>query len=220
MKLSARAIKCLGTSKHSGINYNGLYIAFEGINGSGKSTQIKLLAEELEKRGYKIILTEETYDKTIRTVIRSMTTDKVRTYNPQAVAYLHAADRILHMEEVVVPNLLAGNIVISDRSVFALAYQAVNSELTTEQLININAFAVVPDVSLFLVLPVNTAERRTTKRGELARTYENSKFQSALQDKYLWLKNNLNYNIKIVNAENDVQSVHQEIIRAVEEVLK
>lgn len=129
------------------------YIAFEGAEACGKSTQAALLADRLEG-----VLTRETGGTTIGARLREILHDNsVTDLTARAEALMTAADRAQHLAEVVEPALAAGRSVVSDRSLYStLAYQGFGRELAVEELKQINDWAIAgrwPDVVIFLDTP-------------------------------------------------------------------
>jgi dTMP kinase len=126
------------------------YIAFEGAEGSGKSTQAALLAEALGA-----LLTQETGGTAIGARLRAILHDNdVTALDPRAEALIAAADRAQHLAEVVLPALRAGRTVVSDRSVYStLAYQGYGRQLDLDELRRLNDWAVQgvwPSVVVFV----------------------------------------------------------------------
>jgi dTMP kinase len=140
------------------------YIAFEGPEGCGKSTQAGLLATEIGA-----VLTRETGGTEIGTRIRGILHDTATTgLAPRAEALLTAADRAQHLAEVVVPALAAGRHVVSDRSVYsALAYQGYGRMLEVEEIRRLNDWAIEsrwPDLVVLLEAPPEVLEARMRDR--------------------------------------------------------
>lgn len=140
------------------------YIAFEGAEGCGKSTQATRLAATIGA-----VLTRETGGTTIGTRIRDILHDhSVHNLWPRAEALLAAADRAQHLAEVVVPALDGGRSVVSDRSVYStLAYQGYGRELDIEELRRINEWAtggVWPSTVVFLDTPDEVIAERMSQR--------------------------------------------------------
>jgi dTMP kinase len=136
------------------------YIAFEGAEGCGKSTQAARLASELDA-----VLTRETGGTEIGARIRAILHDTATTgLSHRAEALLTAADRAQHIEQVVGPALAAGRHVVSDRSVYStLAYQGYGRELPVEDLRRINGWAIGdcwPHLALLLDADPSVLERR------------------------------------------------------------
>lgn len=140
------------------------YIAFEGAEACGKSTQAALLAERLDA-----VLTRETGGTSVGARLREILHDNAVTdLTPRAEALMTAADRAQHLAEVVEPALAAGRNVVSDRSLYStLAYQGYGRELAVEELTIINDWAIDtrwPDLVIFLDTPDELIEQRLSDR--------------------------------------------------------
>ncbi len=140
------------------------YIAFEGIEGCGKSTQASRLAADIGA-----VLTRETGGTQIGARIRDVLHDPANTHlSPVAEALLIAGDRAQHYAEVLEPNLSAGRHVVSDRSVYSsIAYQGYGRDLDLEQVRAVNRWAIQdrwPDLVVLLDMDHSTAMRRIGDR--------------------------------------------------------
>ena len=142
----------------------GVFICIEGLDGSGKSTQAKLLTKKLCKAGYNAVFTAEPSQGKIGKFIRKRLFEQERL--PTTVeALLFAADRIEHVQNTIVPALNEGKIVISDRYVYSsLAYQG-SAGLDLTWIETINANAKKPDLSIFVdVAPEVVLDRLKRKK--------------------------------------------------------
>lgn len=143
-----------------------LFIVFEGLEGSGKSTQIGLLASKLKEQGKEITVTREPGGTRIGELIREITHNRQNVdLTAVAEAYLMAASRAQHVREIIKPALERGQIVICDRYLdSSLAYQGFGRELRDEVIGNLNKLAVndvLPDLVIFLdLLPQQGFKRR------------------------------------------------------------
>jgi dTMP kinase len=115
---------------------SGVFVCFEGGEGSGKSTQARVLAERLQAEGYAVLLTFEPGDTPVGKEIRRIVLDPATGHlTDHTEALLYAADKAEHVEKVVLPALKRGTVVITDRYVdTALAYQGVGRGLDTTEL--------------------------------------------------------------------------------------
>ena len=144
----------------------GRFITFEGCEGSGKSTQIRLLSERLKKEGISHIVTREPGGSDIAEQIRAIILNGKNTAMcDECEALLYAAARAQHLREKVQPELEGGKLVLCDRFVdSSLAYQGYARGLGMEFINNINSFALRdfrPDVTLFLnISPKEAFERK------------------------------------------------------------
>lgn len=141
-----------------------VYIAFEGAEGCGKSTQARRLADALDA-----VLTRETGGTRIGQRLRAILHDTgVTDLDDHAETLIVAADRAQHLAEVVRPALEAGRHVVSDRSVYStLAYQGYGRGLPVDEVRSINEWAVGetwPDLVLLLAVPDEVTARRMSKR--------------------------------------------------------
>lgn len=146
----------------------GLYIAMEGIDGCGKTTQARLLAERLDA-----VLTRENGGTPVGARLRSITHDPIIDLDPWCEVYLFAADRAQHLAEVVCPAIESGRIVVSDRSIWSsVAYQGAGRMLGTDEVLDVNVHgigATWPDVIVLLDIDLDTARQRVGDRSGLDR---------------------------------------------------
>ena len=208
----------------------GMFIAFEGIDGCGKSTQIKKFAEYLfskDKHNH-VVLTRNPYkDTDIRGILRQ---DNDPLTQSNKLADLFIEDRRKHSEEIVVPNLKMGNFVVSDRyKLSTLAYQTAQG-LNMQDLINRHEGLPVPDITFIVDLSAQDSALRMQKEdSKLKMENENSggrnehKFEADLnfleqvRQNYLKTKQFLpNEKIFIIDGRGDVESVFNEIISVFE----
>jgi dTMP kinase len=135
------------------MNRTGVLIAIEGIDGTGKSTQLRLLAEELSRRGFEVVATREPTNGPHGRRIRELYGNR-RQVSPDEELELFMADRRQHVREVIQPALAAGKIVLTDRYYFSTAAYQGAAGRDPEVILRANeAFAPVPDLLFLLVLP-------------------------------------------------------------------
>jgi dTMP kinase len=141
-----------------GVTGRGMLIAVEGGEGSGKTTQARLLAIWLRDQGYDVVNTHEPGSTKVGMRLRAILLDKESTgLSARAETLLYAADRAEHVAAVIQPALRRGAIVITDRFVdSSLAYQGFGRTLPTEEIAKVNAWAtggMVPDLTILLDVP-------------------------------------------------------------------
>lgn len=150
----------------------GILIAIEGIDGSGKSTLAQNLFALLQKKQFDVLLTKEPGDTTLGKKIREIVQTQDMPITPAAEYLLFAADRAQHFSELIVPALAHGTLILSDRlSDSSLAYQGYGRGLDIGMLKLVNSWAmttVVPHVTIFVRVPVETALDRARARGRLS----------------------------------------------------
>ncbi len=148
----------------------GKLIVFEGIDGSGKTTQATMLHEYLREKGYDVILTREPTDTIIGGVIRSILKGHIRM-SEKVLPFLFAADRINHIEEVIKPALEEGKIVICDRYYLSnLAYQW--DGFPIDWLKELERFVIEPDIVIILDVNPRIAIERMEKERFYFMLYE------------------------------------------------
>ncbi|BCS96591.1 thymidylate kinase [Desulfoluna limicola] len=161
-----------------------MLITLEGIEGSGKSTQMKRIAAHLEKKGRRCVLTREPGDTSIGKKIRAILLDpENRELTSLAELFLYAADRAQHLGERVRPCLAAGDVVVSDRFFDATtAYQGYARGLDLEVIEKIHAMVLKdlrPDLTLLLDLPPEVGLKRAISAIESGdRTVAESRFEN------------------------------------------
>ena len=144
---------------------DGFFITFEGIEGSGKTTQINLLAKHLQKKGYDVLVSREPGGTALGKKIRQLLLDpQYNSMDYRTEILLYTADRAQHVKEKIKPALKAGKIVISDRFADSnLAYQAAGRGLDYEMVYQINDWVIDstwPDLTLLLDIDIKEGLRR------------------------------------------------------------
>lgn len=159
----------------------GCFVCIEGLDGSGKSTQARLLAERLHKTR-RVLLTVEPSRGRIGTFIRQSYLYGENRLSSVVEALLFAADRVDHVQNEIVPALETGDVVISDRYVYSsLAYQGA-AGLSLEWIEKVNSHALRPDIALFLDVDLGTVMKRLKPRKSLM---ENLETQERVRGYYL-----------------------------------
>lgn len=200
------------------------FIVVEGLDGSGKSTQIKMLKEYLESKGEKVYMTAEPSEGRIGKTLREMLSEDIPT-DMYFQAGMFLADRIDHCtnpENGIKKMLEEGYTVISDRYYYStFAYQGTKSDMDYIMKINIDCPAILrPDVCIFLDLnPEICKGRIDTNRGKTEMYEKNIEVMKSIRKNFLDVLNSLNdrENIKIINAEGSIEDIQKAIREAVEE---
>lgn len=190
----------------------GRLIVFEGLDGSGKTTQAFMLVEALNRRGVKAEYTcEPTYGR-VGDLIR-LHVSKLKSRKPVYEALLFAADRYEHISKEVMPKLRKGVIVVSDRYVYSsLAYQGAGG-LSLEWLKSVNFFAPKPDLTIYLDVPADEALARKHRSTFRRTIFEDLEFQSKVRDIYLKLAEEEGF--LRLDGTKPIEDVHREVLRAV-----
>ena len=152
--------------------HKGILIAIEGIDGSGKSTLAQNLSATLQQRGFDTVLTKEPGASELGKEVRKLIQTQIIPLSPRAEYLLFAADRAQHFAELIIPALAQKKLILSDRmSDSSLAYQGYGNGLDLEMLRTINAWTmstIVPDLTVFVRVPVAIALERAKNRGPLS----------------------------------------------------
>jgi dTMP kinase len=154
----------------------GILIAIEGVDGSGKSSVMQPLKEALEKAGHNVTITKEPGDTTLGKSLRKLLHEEKEHICDKTEYLLFAADRAQHFQEVVLPALDTGKVVISDRlNNSSVAYQGYGRELDIEMIKKINDWAMngrYADIIVYLELDYKTGLQRTVSRGKTLTSFE------------------------------------------------
>jgi dTMP kinase len=190
-----------------------MLIAFEGIDGSGKSTQAALLAAELKRRGLEVILTKEPTDGVFGKKLRASFTQG--RLSAQEELELFVADRREHVSGLIAPALKRNAIVIVDRYYYStVAYQGARG-LEARHVLEVNrSFAPTPDVVFLVDIEPKLALDRIAKRGGGHDLLENLAEQTLVRDAFLKLAQS-EAQFVIIDGTQSQATMHQEILRHV-----
>ena len=191
-------------------NYFGKFIVIEGLDGSGQSTQVKLLNNFLTQKGHQAISTKEPTQeseagKKIKEVLgKSLEIDAMELQE------LFAQDRKEHLERKIIPNLKQNKVVISDRYYFStFAYGAAHGADLNE-LIKMNKNFLLPDLTFFLETKPETCINRIEKRGDPKTLFEKREQLAKVWDVNEALPKRFE-NVYIINGEQSIENVFNQI---------
>lgn len=208
-----------------------LFITFEGIEGSGKSTQIRHLFEFLRGRDLEVLMTREPGGTLAGEKVRGILLDPMmRGLIPRAELFLYAAARIQHIEEIIQPALAAGKVVLCDRFVDAtVAYQGYGREIPLSEVKVVNSLAALdlkPDLTFLLDLPVEAGLKRARERNEADASSATSRFEQEdldfhgrVREGYLAIAAADRPRVKIIPADQPVERVAKQIQAVVSRAL-
>jgi len=199
----------------------GVFITFEGIEGSGKSTHIALLASCLQEKGYPVCLTREPGGTKIGERLRSLILDlQSNDMDHKTELFLYLASRSQHLAEVIRPALIDGKVVLCDRFTDAtLAYQGYGRGLKPAAIRFIVEYAaqdIRPDLTFLLDVAVQEGLRRLRGRGLLNRLdAEALHFHEAVRKGYLALARREPKRFRVISTQSDVDDTQARIRKAV-----
>lgn len=191
----------------------GVFITFEGIDGCGKSTQLRLLASELRVRGLELVATREPGGTTLGKRLRAALLDVEEQVDPLAELLVFAADRAHHVRTLLAPALGANQIVLSDRYADAtVAYQGAGRGFEPELIHDIVQLAtggLTPDLTLLFDLSVADAAARTRRRLASKTTdrldSEDAEFHTRVRNAYLEIARAEPGRFRVIDARGAVQ---------------
>ncbi|HEX6506851.1 MAG TPA: dTMP kinase [Chloroflexota bacterium] len=197
---------------------SGLFLAFEGPDGSGKSTQAQMLASALRARGHSVVETREPGGTPVGEMIRPIILNTPMT--ARSMAFLLSASRAQLIDDVIEPALNEGHIVIADRFADStMAYQAYGMRLAIDDIRELTRIAtrdIAPRMKIYVDVPVELGLERTATRGSRnLLDSEDLAFHRRVRDGYLELIQQDPENWLVVDGSRDPDQVHAEILRAV-----
>lgn len=203
----------------------GLFITFEGNDGSGKSSVIEAIKEELEKRGYDTIYSREPGGSKIAEKIREVILDVDNLgMDDKTESLLYAASRREHIVKTVLPALNEGKVVLCDRFLdSSLAYQGYARGIGIEEVYNMNKYAtdgLLPDLTILVCVrpEIGLARIKNNHRGELDRLeLEKMAFHQKVYEGYLEVQKKFPSRIIMINGEASKEQVRED---ALAEVIK
>jgi len=203
----------------------GIFISFEGIEGTGKTTQIKLLGEYLSARGYPAVLTEEPGGTPIGLRIREvlLRVEHTEMHHTTELLLYHAS-RCQHVHQVIRPAINAGKIVITDRfSDSTFAYQGYGRGIEGDLIATLDEITtngLKPDLTLLLDIAVDAGLKRNQAANKIDRLeLEDIEFHNRVRAGYHDMARKEPERIVIIDASGRIEEIKRQIIRVVEDVL-
>lgn len=199
----------------------GILISFEGIEGTGKTIQSKLLYEYLFKKGYKVMLTEEPGGTRIGLKIRELLLS-VENMEMTSLAelLLYNASRAQHIKEVVLPAINRGAVVITDRFIDStIAYQGYGRGIDLNLIYSIEKIVTAglrPDITILLDLDVEAGLKRNRGINKVDRLeLEDVEFHKLVRRGYLEIATKEPERIKLIDASGDIKEIHSKTVSIV-----
>ncbi len=207
----------------------GLFITFEGIDGSGKSTQMRMLASVLRLRGLEVVSTREPGGTSFGKRLRSALLDLHEHVDPLAELLLFASDRAQHVRTLLKPALSSGHIVLSDRYADATrAYQGAGRGFPPkliDEVIELATGGLKPDLTLIFDLSVAECTTRARRRmhdghkGDRLDS-EDAAFHTRVRDAYLEIARLEPGRVRVVDASGSIDETHTRVLDVVMPLIK
>lgn len=203
----------------------GVLIAFEGIEGSGKTTQAQLLYNFLKEKSIQCIFTQEPGGTEIGKQIRKILLDtRNNIMHAKTELLLYLANRCQHVYEMIVPELKKGSVIITDRfSDSSLAYQGKARDLSFKVVSRLNKFAVFglkPDLVILIDVPVQVGSERTKEKTLDRLEKEAIKFHEQVRQGYLQLAKKAAKRIKVFDGTKPIETLQEEINKLIVDFLQ
>lgn len=201
----------------------GAFITFEGIDGCGKSTQLRMLASELRVRGVPVVATREPGGTTLGQKLRTALLDVQEQVDPLAELLVFAADRAQHVRKHLLPALEQNQVVLSDRYADAtVAYQGGGRGFEPkliEEIVELATGGLKPDLTLLFDLSVAESAVRTRKRVQNKRTdrldKEDAEFHTRVRNAYLDIAKASPERFRLIDARGSVDQTQRRVMEIV-----
>ena len=198
----------------------GTFITFEGIDGSGKSTQLRMLAQFLKSIDCEVLLTREPGGTPVGNRLRAALLDAQEEVDPLTELLVFAADRAQHVRRVLRPALESGQVVFSDRYADATAaYQGAGRGFSPElisEIIQLATEGLQPDLTLLFDLSVDDSTARTRRRANGKQQgdrldAENAEFHTRVRDAYLQIARAEPERVQVVETNQPIELPHERV---------
>jgi dTMP kinase len=191
------------------LNKRGAFIVIEGLDGSGKTTQAKLLAVRLS-RSHQAVYTAEPSQGRIGTYIRGSCLYGEKRLPTPVEALLFAADRLEHVENEIKPAVAEGKLVVCDRYVYSsLAYQG-SADLSISWIAEVNRYALKPDFAVFIDVSPEKVLQRLNRRKSVMETVETQR-----KVREIYLQSVAKSDLNRVNGDKSIEEVAEDLAAVV-----
>lgn len=205
----------------------GIFITLEGIDGSGKDTQAKMLAKYLEKKGYSVLITREPGGTSVGEKIREILLNpEIEKVDSRAEVLLFAASRAQIVSNVIKPALKEGKIVISNRYVdSSYTYQGMAREIGLDWVIEVNKWAtreLLPDITFFLDIPEEVGLERVDRSRNIRDKIEKNGeiFQKKVREGYYKLAKMFPERYRVIDSKRSEILIQEDIRKEVDKFIK
>ena len=199
----------------------GYFITFEGVDGCGKTTQMKLLAEYLQNKGYEVVITREPGSKGLGEKIREILLHYDGDVSSDAESFLFLADRAQNIDEIVNPAVDKGKIVLCDRHTDStIAYQGYGRGVDIKKLTLLNDIAVSgrkPDMTFVFDIDIDTSMKRVGQEKDRMES-AGTDFFNKVRNGYLEIGKQEPERVKILDAAKSIEEIFKEVSNYTEEL--
>ena len=200
----------------------GLFITFEGADGCGKTTQLDLLKDYLENRGYDVVTTREPGAKGLGVKLRDILLNYDGVVSNRCESFLFLADRAQNIDIIVKPSVEKGKIVLCDRHTdSSVAYQGYGRGLDIEEINTLNNFAtggLKPDLTLVFDVDIETSMKRVGAEKDRMES-SGIEFFNKVRNGYLELAKAEPDRIKVIDSTGSVEEIHKDVIEVIKNYL-
>ena len=200
----------------------GLFITFEGADGCGKTTQMKLLNEYLKNSGKETLITREPGAKGLGEKLREILLNYDGEVSSVCESFLFLADRAQNIDTIIEPAICEGKIVLCDRHIDStVAYQGYGRGLDIERINMLNSIATSakkPDLTFVFDIDVETSMKRVGKEKDRMES-AGIDFHNRVRKGYLELAKQEPERIKVIDASKSVEKIHEEVVKIVENLI-
>ena len=200
----------------------GLFITFEGVDGCGKTTQIKLLDEYLRKLGYKTLLTREPGAKGLGENLREILLNYDGEVSSKCESFLFLADRAQHVDCIIKPAIDKGIIVLCDRHTDStIAYQGYGRGVDKEELKNLNSIAtggLKPNLTIVFDVDIETSAKRVGKEKDRMES-AGIEFFERVRNGFLEIAKQEPARVKVIDSTKPIETIHNEVLELVKNEL-
>ncbi|MCI1272942.1 MAG: dTMP kinase [Clostridiaceae bacterium] len=196
----------------------GLFITFEGADGCGKTTQLKLLAQYLEQKGREILITREPGGKGLGEKVREILLNYDGDVSPRCEEFLFLADRAQNIDIIVNPAIKSGKIVLCDRHTDStIAYQGYGRGLDIDRIKNLNNMATngrIPDLTFIFDIDTKTSMQRVGKEKDRMES-AGIEFHNRVRQGYLEIAKQEPNRVKVLDATKSIEEIHKKVVEIV-----
>lgn len=200
---------------------NGLFITFEGADGCGKTTQIRLLDEYLRNNGYNTLLTREPGSKGLGEKLREILLNYDGEVSSTCESFLFLADRAQHVDCIIKPAIKQGKIVLCDRHTDStVAYQGYGRGLDIEQIQSLNNIAtggLKPDLTIVFDVDIETSMQRVGSEKDRMES-SGIEFFNRVRNGYLDIAKKEPVRVKVINSSDTIENIHKQVLELIQKL--